>query len=122
MFSIFRNVTRITLRYVFTYYINTFETIEYLFSDRPVCRSRVPMVLEANKLQTVDIDCHVISNPQHGVKFYWSFNNSINSMDIPVGDLFQQKQPNYYSFECVAVATGCIICNFYFFLLFQNTY
>ena len=52
--------------------------------DRPVCRPGTRRVFEANKLQVVNIDCNVLSNPRESLIFSWSFNNSINSLDIPV--------------------------------------
>ena len=65
--------------------------------DRPVCRQTIENVYEANKHQTLKIECKMISNPGNSLQFAWSFNNSINSMDIPVRFTFEQQQPDYYS-------------------------
>ena len=60
------------------------DLMRLIFTDRPVCRPGRQTVFEANKLQTVLLDCNVLSNPKHNLVFVWSFNNTINSMDIPV--------------------------------------
>ena len=65
-----------------------------IFTDRPVCRPGRQTVFEANKLQTVLLDCNVLSNPKHNLVFVWSFNNSINSMDIPVSLSLSEPSPH----------------------------
>lgn len=56
----------------------------YILSDKPVCSPNIKRIYEANKLQTLNMDCKMMSNPMEGLVFSWSFNNSINTMDIPV--------------------------------------
>jgi len=66
---------------------------------RPVCRTSIQKVFEANKLQTVRIPCHMASNPRQGLKFSWSFNNSINSMDIPTGQVNSSGLSSFISYS-----------------------
>jgi len=66
---------------------------------RPVCSNHLQTVFEANKLQTIKIDCNVVSNPGNGLHFVWSFNNSINSMDIPSGQVSSSGQSSSISYS-----------------------
>ena len=49
-----------------------------------MCRPGTKTVFEANKQQTLEISCRMVANPSTDLAFSWTFNNSINTMDIPV--------------------------------------
>ena len=63
--------------------------------DRPVCQQTSPSMYEANKHQTLTIQCKMASNPKQNLEFSWSFNNSINNMDIPVSFLLHSTLSTY---------------------------
>ena len=69
----------------------------HFLPDRPVCHPATQRVFEANKLQEVRIDCSVLANPTDNLIFSWSFNNSINSLELPVIH-WARNAVNFYNF------------------------
>lgn len=64
--------------------LNWSLTVIFLFSDTPECApGTASTMIGALRQETVEVKCTVKSNPETGVKFSWTYNNSRETLPIP---------------------------------------
>jgi hypothetical protein len=52
-------------------------------TDSPVCGSNEPRVVGVALMESIELTCNVVSNPDQLV-FHWSFNNSMEGADLTI--------------------------------------